>query len=70
MVWESIKDSPLILYITFYHPFHDWLSTIAYDWNPILQFVLNIIAIIWGVARLVPIFRKWWNGEPITDDFK
>jgi hypothetical protein len=67
-VYDIVKDSPLILYITFYEPIHEWLSTIARDWNPILQFVLNIIAIIWGVSRLIPVFKKWIKGEPVTSD--
>lgn len=61
MVAEILKDSPLVLYVAFYEPLHSYLTTVAEDWNPILQFVLNIIAVIWGVARLIPIFKKWFN---------
>ncbi len=67
LVWEIAKDSPLVLYIAFYEPLHKWMSTIAEDWNPIMQFILNIIAIIWGVARLIPIFKKWFRGESVDN---
>lgn len=71
---ELLKDSPLVLYVAFQEPLHKYLSTIAEDWNPILQFVLNIIAFIWGIARLIPIFKGWFGGGDgnvvKTDDFK
>lgn len=67
LMWEIAKDSPLVLYVAFYNPLHSYLSTFAEDWNPVLQFILNIIAIIWGVARLIPIFKKWMRGEEITN---
>jgi len=60
---ELVKDSPLVLYVAFYEPLHEWLSLVADDWNPILQLLLNVMAVIWGVARLVPIFKKWFGKE-------
>ena len=71
--WELMKDSPVVLYVAFYEPLHGWLSTFAEEWNPILQLLLNIIATIWGVARLIPLFKKWFGGSGdgdtiITDD--
>ena len=72
---ELLKDSPLVLYVAFQEPLHLYLATIAEEWNPILQFILNIIAFIWGIARLIPIFKGWFGdgggGDSIkTDDFK
>jgi hypothetical protein len=61
--YELIKDSPLVLYVAFYEPLHDWLTIVAEGWNPILQLLLNIMAVIWGVARLIPLFKKWM-GSP------
>ena len=61
---ELLKDSPLVLYIAFYEPLHDWLSMMADEWNPVLQLFLNIIAVLYGIARLVPIFKTWFLKEP------
>jgi hypothetical protein len=60
---ELIKDSPLVLYVAFYEPLHSWLTIMAEEWNPVLQLLLNIIAVLYGVARLVPIFKSWFGKE-------
>jgi hypothetical protein len=61
---EIVKDSPLVLYIAFYEPLHNWLKMMAEDWNPVLQLILNIIAVLYGIARLVPIFKSWTQKVP------
>lgn len=58
---EVMKDSPLVLYVAFYEPFHNWLTAMAEEWNPVLQLILNIIAVLYGVARLIPIFKGWFG---------
>ncbi len=58
---EAIKDSPIVLYVAFYEPLNTWLKSAAEEWNPVLQLMLNIIAILYGVARLIPIFKKWFS---------
>lgn len=58
---EVVKDSPIVLYVAFYEPFHDWLTVMAEEWNPVLQLLLNIIAVLYGVARLIPIFKGWFG---------
>ena len=63
LLWDLTKDSPVVLSVAFYEPLQGWLSTFAEDWNPILQLLLNIIAIIWGVARLIPLFKKWFGND-------
>jgi hypothetical protein len=60
---ELMKDSPVLSYVAFYEPLHDWLITVADGWNPVLQLILNIMAVIYGVARLLPVFRNWF-GKP------
>jgi len=57
---EVVKDTPLVLYIAFYEPMHNWLISMAEEWNPVLQLLLNIIAVLYGVARLIPIFKSWF----------
>ena len=66
---ELMKDSPVLIYVAFYEPLHDWLIRIAEGWNPVLQLVLNIMAVIYGVARLLPVFNKWFGkSQPISED--
>lgn len=65
---EIVKDSPLVLYVAFYEPVHDWLSVMATEWNPVLQLVLNIIAVLYGVARLIPIFKNWFSKADEEDN--
>jgi hypothetical protein len=60
---ELVKDSPVLIYVAFYEPLHDWLISIAEGWNPVLQLVLNIMAAIYGVARLMPVFEKWFGHK-------
>jgi hypothetical protein len=60
---ELIKDSPLFLYVAFYEPLHNWLSVAAEEWNPVFQLVLNILALVFGIARLIPVFKNWF-GNP------
>lgn len=56
---ELVKDSPLLLYVAFYEPFHTWLINVAEGWNPILKFFLNIFAVAYGVARVAAIIKNW-----------
>jgi len=66
---ELMKDSPVLIYVAFYEPLHDWLIRIAEGWNPVLQLVLNIMAVIYGVARLLPVFNKWFGkSQPVAED--
>jgi len=58
---ELVKDSPVLIYVAFYEPLHDWLISIAEGWNPVLQLALNIMAFIYGVARLLPVFNNWFG---------
>jgi len=67
---ELVKDSPLVLYIAFYEPLHNWLSLMAEEWNPVLQLLLNIIAVLYGIARLVPIFKGWFKKPPLKKNEK
>lgn len=60
---ELMKDSPVLIYVAFYEPLHDWLISIAEGWNPVLQLVLNIMAVIYGVARLLPVFNNWFGPK-------
>jgi hypothetical protein len=60
---ELMKDSPVLIYVAFYEPLHEWLINIAEGWNPVLQLVLNIMAVIYGVARLLPVFSKWFGPK-------
>ena len=60
---ELMKDSPVLIYVAFYEPLHDWLIRIAEGWNPVLQLVLNIMAVIYGVARLLPVFSNWFGKK-------
>lgn len=64
---ELVKDSPLVLYVAFYEPLHSWLTIMAEEWNPVLQLLLNIIAVLYGVARLIPIFKSWF-GKPEQEE--
>ena len=38
---EVAKDTPLLAYMAFYEPLHNWVSQIAEGWNPFAKFVLN-----------------------------
>lgn len=60
---ELVKDSPVLLYVAFYEPLHNWLINVAEGWNPVLQLILNIMAMIYGVARLLPVFKKWFGNS-------
>lgn len=60
---ELLKDSPVLIYVAFYDPLHEWLISVADGWNPVLQLILNIMAVIYGVARLLPVFKNWF-GKP------
>lgn len=63
---EMVKDSPLVLYVTFYDPLHQWLATVADEWNPVIQLVLNILALLFGIARITPIIKGWMKGSEVT----
>ena len=57
---ELMKDSPVLIYVAFYEPLHEWLINIAEGWNPVLQLVPNLMAVIYGVASLLPVFTNWF----------
>ena len=56
---DVIKDSPILIYVAFYQPLHDWLIVIAEQWNPILQLILNLLALFYAIHRFIPIYRAW-----------
>ena len=60
---ELMKDSPVLIYVAFYEPLHNWLINVAEGWNPVLQLILNIMAVVYGVARLLPVFEKWFGNK-------
>jgi hypothetical protein len=65
---EFLKDSPLVLYVVFYEPFHDWLMQVAVEWNPILKFFLNILMLTYGLFRFVSILRNYVKGKQVKND--
>jgi hypothetical protein len=60
---EAVKDSPIFLYAAFYDPFHSWLYDFANEMNPIIQFVLNCIALGYGLYRIYSIYKRWKEGD-------
>lgn len=60
---EFVKDSPLLLYFLFYHTFHEWLVTVANEWNPILKFFLNILMVSYALFRLIAILKDIYRNK-------
>lgn len=56
---EVAKDSPLLAYVAFYEPLHEWLNLMAEGWNPLAKFILNVVMVVYGVLRIVAIIRNW-----------
>lgn len=67
---EFLKDSPLFLYVAFYEPLHTWIASVAETWNPVLQFILNVLALVFGIARLIPFLKAWFSNTSVPDDPK
>jgi len=69
-ILEVAKDSPLLAYVAFYEPFHDWLNQLANGWNPIAKLLLNIVMVVYGIMRIIAIFRSWddKNKDGKSDD--
>jgi hypothetical protein len=61
--YEIAKDSPLLLYLAFYEPFHGWLINVAEGWNPVLKFFLNILMVVYGIFRIAVMIKNW-NKAP------
>ena len=62
-VMEVAKDSPLLAYVAFYEPLHNWLNLMAEGWNPVAKFVLNVVMVVYGVMRIIAIFKSWDDKE-------
>lgn len=58
-VMEVAKDSPLLAYVAFYEPLHNWLNLMAEGWNPVAKFLLNVVMVVYGVMRIIAIFKSW-----------
>jgi hypothetical protein len=65
---ELIKDSPLVVYMAFYEPLHNWVTAVAAGWDPFAKFVLNIVMVIYGVLRIAAIVKGWSNKEESPAD--
>ena len=68
---EVAKDSPLLAYVAFYEPLHNWLNSMADGWNPLAKFVLNVVMAVYGILRIAAIVKNWdkpakeeGDGEP------
>jgi hypothetical protein len=68
---EVAKDTPLVMYLAFYEPLHNWVSGIAEGWNPFAKFVLNIVMVVYGILRIIALIRGWnkvdQNHESLAD---
>lgn len=60
---ELVKDSPLFLYAAFYDPLHSWLYNLATEMNPIIEFLLNSLALGYGLYRVYKVFYRWGKGK-------
>jgi hypothetical protein len=58
-IYEFMKDSPLFIYVIFHKPFFTWASEWAYSMNPILQLILNLIALGYAFNR----FRAMYKAD-------
>lgn len=60
---EVVKDSPLIAYMAFYEPLHNWMSSVADGWDSVAKFILNIVMVVYGILRIIAIIKGWKNEE-------
>lgn len=60
---EVVKDSPLIAYMAFYEPLHNWMSSVADGWDSVAKFVLNIVMVVYGILRIIAIVKGWKSEE-------
>lgn len=69
-ILEVAKDSPLLAYVAFYEPLHNWLNELADGWNPIAKLFLNIVMVVYGIMRIIAIFKSWddKNKDDKNDD--
>jgi hypothetical protein len=65
---EVAKDTPLLAYMAFYEPLHNWMSGIADGWNPSAKFLLNVVMVIYGLLRIATILRNWGDTKPEQDN--
>ena len=64
---EIAKDTPLLAYMAFYEPLHNWVSQIAEGWNPFAKFVLNVVMVVYGLLRIAALIRGWNKPEHSND---
>jgi hypothetical protein len=67
---ELAKDSPIFLYAAFYEPFHSWLYTLATEMNPIVEFLLNCLALGYGIYRVYKVYSRWKNDKKNNGQIK
>jgi hypothetical protein len=65
---EVAKDTPLLAYMAFYEPLHNWMSGIADGWNPSAKFLLNVVMVIYGLLRIATIVKNWGDTKPEQDN--
>lgn len=66
-VMEVAKDSPLLAYVAFYEPLHNWLNLIAEGWNPLAKFLLNVVMVVYGILRIAAIIKNWDRPSKAQD---
>ena len=66
---EIAKDTPLLAYMAFYEPLHNWVSGIAEGWNPFAKFILNVVMVVYGLLRIAALIRGWNKPEHSNDGF-
>lgn len=64
---EIAKDTPLLAYMAFYEPLHNWVSGIAEGWNPFAKFVLNVVMVVYGLLRIAALIKGWNKPEHSND---
>lgn len=60
---ELVKDSPIFLYAAFYEPFHSWLYNLASEMNPIIEFILNCLALGYAIYRIYRVYLRWQDNK-------
>lgn len=65
-VIEVAKDSPLLAYVAFYEPLHNWLNAMAEGWNPLAKFLLNVVMVVYGILRIAAIIKSW--DKPVKEN--
>lgn len=65
---EVAKDTPLLAYMAFYEPLHNWMNGMAEGWNPSAKFFLNVVMVIYGLLRIIAILRNWGDTKPEQDN--